>query len=152
MANSMTYNGVDLGGSNYRFVVEENRFLDPPQPRVNREPLAMADGEAVQGASFGARVGVVRGVVHATSYANLLVQRDNIEAALSVGQMGAKVVSFDSLSGKQFRARVLQTAWSNETPCTIDLAITLLAPDPWAEASSATTDGGATAGGGTTDL
>lgn len=152
MANSMTFNSVDLGGTNYKFVVEENRFLDPPQPRVNRDSLAMADGEAAQGSTYAARVGVVAGTVYATSFANLKTQIANIEAALSGGQTGAKITTFDSLSGKQFRTRPVSVVWTNQTAVTIDLAITFLAPDPWAEATSATTVTGNTDGDGGTAL
>lgn len=153
MGNSMTYNSVDLGGANYGFIITDNTFIRPPQPRVNRDALAQADGEAVQGSTFGARQGVVSGVVVATSYANLITQQNNINAALEAGQEGAKTTAFDALSGKQWQCRVLSVDYGAETAATIDLAITLLAPDPWPEATSATTTGDVGVdGSGTTSI
>lgn len=139
MANSMTINGVDLGGSNYGFVIEENTFTTPPRPRVVRDNLAMADGDAAQGASFDGRTGVVKGVVIATSFANLLTQKENIQRATWATQSGNKVISFDAHTGKQWRGRVLDVQYGTETATTVELTITLYAPQPWAEASSATT-------------
>lgn len=152
MSNSMTINDVDLGGENYGFVVEANSFLDTPQPRVNRDRLASADGEVLQGSTFDARTGVVSGVVHASNYENLIVQFNNLAGALLVTQEGTKVVTFDARPGVQFRCRVLNTSWSNETACTMDLAITLVAPNPWAEASEATEGSGNNDGSGGTTL
>ena len=150
MSNSMTINGVDLGGESYGFIVEANSFINPPQPRVNREQLASADGEALQGATFEARTGVVSGVVHASDYEELIIKFQNLVQALAVTQEGVKVTSFDARPGLQWRTRVLNTNWTNETACTIDLAITLIAPEPWAEASSATEGDGAIASSPTT--
>ena len=152
MSNSLTYDSVDLGGVNYGFILEQNDFVNPPQPRINRDALAMADGEVAQGATFGARVGVVKGVVSAASYTALHTQRDNIAGALAVGQEGVKVLTFDAISGKQWNARVMGTTWSNETPITIDLAITFYAPNPWAEATAPTTGGPTAIGGSPTTL
>ena len=152
MSNSLSYNAVDLGGVNYGFIVEENDFVNPPQPRINRDALAMADGDAAQGATFGALVGVVKGVVSAASYTALHTQRDNIAGALAAGQEGVKALTFDAISGKSWNARVLGTSWSNETPITIDLAITFYAPDPWPEATSATTAGPTSISGSPTTL
>lgn len=139
MANSMTLDGVDLGGSNYQFVVEKNDFVSPPRARVNQDRLAMADGDASQGSSFDARTGVVSGVVRAADYTDLIAQRENINRACFKTQEGPKVVTFDAHPSKQWRARVINVIYSNETPTTVDLAITLYAPQPWAEATSAAT-------------
>lgn len=152
MSNSMTINGVDLGGDNYRLIVEANDFKYHPQPRINRDALASADGDAVQGATFGARLGVVSGVIHAASYADLQTQRENVERALAVAQEGAKVVTFDAIPGKQWRCRVTGMAFSNERISTVDVAITLLAPDPWPEATSATTVSGTPISGSPTTI
>lgn len=152
MSNSMTINGVDLGGSNYNLIVEANEFKYHPQPRINRSALASADGDAVQGATFGARMGVVSGVIHAASYADLLTQRGNVEQALAVAQEGAKVVSFDAIPSKQWRCRLVGLAFSNERITTVDVAITLLAPDPWPEATSATTVSGTPISGSPTTI
>jgi len=129
---------VDFGGANYGLVVQENDFVNPPQPRIDRDALAMADGDAAQGASFEALSGAVKGIVVATSFANLKTQRANIAAALAAGQEGAKALAFDTHSGVQWLARVMGTSWSNETATTIELAITFYAPDPWPVATSAT--------------
>jgi len=139
MAHSMTIDGIDLGGANYGFVVEKNDFVTPPDARVNRDRLAMADGDAAQGSTFDGRTGVVSGVVVATSYENLLAQKENIQRVTWLTQSGSKVLTFDAHAGKQWRGRVLKVAYSNETPVTVDLVLTLYAPQPWAEASTATT-------------
>lgn len=143
MSNSMSIDGVDLGGTNYRFVVERNDFVTPPTPRVNRDNLAMADGDAAQGSSFNARTGVVSGVVHAPTFTDLLACKENIQRVTWSTQSGNKVIAFDAHPGKQYRGRVLDVRYSNETPVTVDLALTLYAPQPWAEATSATTVTGA---------
>lgn len=143
MSNSMSIDGIDLGGTNYNFVVEKNDFVTPPDPRVNRDALAMADGEAAQGASFGGRTGVVSGVVHAATFTDLLAAKENIQRVTWLTQSGEKVIAFDAHPGKQYRGRALRVAYSNETPTTVDLALTLYAPQPWAEATSATTVTGA---------
>lgn len=152
MSNSLTYNSVDFGGANYGYVVEANTFVHGPQPRLYRDPLAQADGEAMQGATFNARDGVVSGVVCASSFANLKTQRANIEAALIVGQEGVKALTFDAFSGASYQARVASWSWSDETPVTIRLDIRFVAPSPWAIATSSTNVTGSNAGGGTTSI
>jgi len=152
MSNSLTYNAVDLGGASYLYTVTENTFVRPPQPRINRDRLAQADGEAAQGATFEALTGVVRGLVCATSFANLKTQRNNLAAALAVGQEGVKALTFDAFSGKSWQARVLAVEWFDETPVTIGLAITFYAPDPWSQATSATTGGTNNDGDGGTSI
>lgn len=139
MAHSMTIDGVDLGGANYGFIIEENDFVSPPQARVVRDRLAMADGDAAQGASFDARTGVVKGVVAASSWANLLIQKENIQRATWATQSGNKVLTFDAHTDKQWRGRVIGVTYGRETPTTVELSLSLYAPQPWAEASSATT-------------
>lgn len=143
MSNSMSIDGVDLGGANYNFVVDKNDFVTPPTPRVNRDNLAMADGDASQGASFDARTGVVSGVVHAANFTDLLACKENIQRVTWSTQSGNKIIAFDSHPDKQYRGRVLNVVYSNETPVTVELALTLYAPHPWAEATSATTVTGA---------
>lgn len=150
MGNSATYNSVDLGGANYLWMIDGNRFVDPPIPRVNRVPLVAADGEATQGATFGARVGEVTGLVFATSFANLKTQRNNIEAALSVGQEGPKALSFDAFSGKTYQARILEQKWSEETPTTIRLTVVFHAAQPWPTGTPVTGDDDPIDVGGTT--
>lgn len=137
MAHSITIDGVDLGGAEHGFTVEANDFVNPPEARVNRDAFAMADGEAAQGATFGARTGTVSGVVQASSYANLLIQRENINRACFKTQEGSKVLTFDAQPGKQWRGRVLKASWGEGTTVTAELALTLYAPQPWAEASAA---------------
>lgn len=139
MSHSMTIDGVDLGGANYGFIIEENDFTTPPRPRVVRDHLAMADGDASQGSSFDGRTGVVSGLVVATSYENLLTQKENIQRATWLTQSGNKVITFDAHPGKQWEGRVLDVQYGQETGCTVELSITLYAPQPWAKASSATT-------------
>lgn len=152
MSNSLSYNSVDFGGASYGYIVDANDFVRMPAPRINRDRLAGGDGEVAQGATFEARTGTVSGLVVATSFANLKTQRDNIESALMAGQEGVKALTFDAFSGKQWNARVLAAAWSEETPITIRLTITFYAPDPWPEATSATTDNDSIDGSGTTTL
>lgn len=153
MANSLTFNSVDLGGANYGFIVESNTLVQMPQPRVNRDPLAQADGGVAQGSTFAAKEGVVSGIVVATSFANLKTQRANIEAALAKGQEGAKTLTFDAFSGKQWTARPVGIDWGEETPITIRLAIRFYAPNPWPVATSATTtDDQNNDGGGITNI
>lgn len=152
MSNSLTYNAVDFGGANYLYTVTENAFIRPPQPRVIRDRYAQADGEAAQGATFEALTGVVRGLVCATSFANLKTQRNNLASALAVGQEGVKALTFDAVSGKSWQARVLAMDWYDETPVTIGLAITFYAPDPWPLATSATTGGTSNDGDGSTSI
>lgn len=142
MSNSMTLDGVDLGGTNYRLVIESNDFVTPPAPRVNRDGLAMADGEAAQGASFGARTGTVRGVITAPTFTDLLACKENLQRVTWKTQAGEKVATFDAHPGKQYRVRVLDVAYANETPVSVDVTLTLYAPQPWAEATSATTVSG----------
>lgn len=143
MSHSMSIDGIDLGGANYGFIVEANDFVSPPDARVNRDALAMADGDAAQGSSFDGRTGVVSGIVVATNWENLLIQKENIQRVTWSTQSGNKVIAFDAHPGKQYRGRVLDVRYSNETPVTVDLALTLYAPQPWAEATSATTVTGA---------
>lgn len=152
MSNSLTYKAVDFGGASYGFIVEQNGFAQGfVPPRVYRQGLSVADGEATQGATFGARVGAVRGKVIATSYANLLTQRANIEAALSAGQTGVQTLTFDAISGKQWSAKVLGVNWDNETSITAELSITFEAPQPWPVATSETSvTGTSVSAGGTT--
>ena len=138
MSHSMSIDSIDLGGVNYGFTVEANDFVSPPQARVNRDHLAMADGDAAQGSSFDARTGVVSGIVVATSYENLLIQKENIQRVTWLTQSGNKVLAFDAHPGKQYRGRVIDVKYSNETPVTVDLALTLYAPQPWAEAVDVT--------------
>lgn len=152
MANSITYNSVDLGGGSYGFTVESAPFLGAAQPRVVRDRLASADGELTQGATFEARVGEVSGVVVATSYANLLTQQANIFAALRAGQEGVKALTFDARSGKSWNARVLSVNWTEETAATARLSITFLAPDPWSIATSSTNTNDSIDGSGTTTI
>ncbi len=136
MAHSMSIDGIDLGGANYGFIVEANDFVSPPDARVNRDALAMADGDAAQGSSFDGRTGVVSGVVVATSWENLLIQKENIQRVTWLTQSGNKVLAFDAHAGKQYRGRVLKVQYGNETPCTVELSLTLYAPQPWAESAA----------------
>lgn len=138
MSNSLSYNSVDFGGANYGLVVDSNRFVDMPEPRINRDMLAQSDGEVAQGSTFNARSGPVSGIVFASSFANLKTQRDNIEAALAVGQEGVKALTFDAFSGKSWQARVISVNWSDETPVTIRCTVVFYAPDPWPIATSST--------------
>lgn len=152
MANSCTYNSVDLGGASYNLVIEENEFARmSPAPRMNRQALSAADGEASQGASFGAREGIVRGVISASSYSALRTLRDNLVSALAVGQEGAKALVFDAISGKQWNARVTNLAFMAESAGLMEVVITFYAAQPWAVATSETASADtATTAGGTT--
>lgn len=152
MSNSLSYNSVDLGGANYGFIVEENNFVRMPTPRLNRDALAQADGEVIQGSTFEALTGSVSGIIIATSFANLKTQRDNIIAALAAGQEGAKVLTFDAFSGRQWLARVVNAEPGDETSVTQRLTITFAAPSPWSTATTATTGGDDNDAGGVTTL
>jgi len=143
---------VDFGGANYGFIVETNNFVRMPTPRLNRDALAQADGDAVQGSTFEALTGSVGGIIVATSFANLKTQRDNIIAALAAGQEGAKTLTFDAFSGKQWNARVLGVEPGEETSITQRLTITFLAQNPWPSATSATNVTGNNDGGGGTNI
>jgi len=150
MSNSCTFDGDDLSGASYGFTIEENSFTKMmPQPRVARNGLTAKDGEASQGATFGARQGAARGVIVAANRTALLTQRDNIISSLSKGQEGSKVLTFDAVPGKQWDARVIGVAFGEETAVTLDVSITFYAAQPWAIASSttSTTDTPVTAGG-----
>ena len=153
MANSLTYNAVDLGGASYGFTIEENAFaLASPPPRVYRNGLANADGEVSQGATFGARVAAVRGTVAAASHSALQTARQNIVNALAAGQEGNKALSFDDVAaGKQWSAKVIGVSFENETASTLDLSIIFYASQPWpvATTETATADTAVSAGGTT---
>jgi hypothetical protein len=152
MSNSLTYNAVDLGGASYGFTIESNEFVNAiPNPRMNRQPLSSADGEASQGATFGARTGSVAGVITASTNAALQTQRDNIEAALAAGQEGPKVLSFDSVSGKQWDARILGVSFSEIGATALGMSIQFYAAQPWAVATSESDSGDlSVSSGGTT--
>jgi hypothetical protein len=152
MAHSMTIDSIDLGGIDYGFIIESNDFTTPPDARVNRDAYAMADGESAQGATFGARTGTVSGVVVASSYAGLLVQKENIQRATWLTQSGSKVLTFDAHTGKQWRGRVLSVTYGAETTVTAELSLTLYAPLPWAEASAATEVAGVSIPGSPTTI
>lgn len=140
MSNSLTFASVDLGGANYKYVVTENNFADSfPPPRVARRALSNRDGEATQGATFGAREGAVRGIVTAASRSALLTQQENIRQALALGQVGPQALSFDTHSGKSWQARVLGATWRETSNVTADLSITFHAAQPWPIATSETT-------------
>ena len=152
MSNSLIFNGVDFGGAGYGLVVTGNTFVQPPQPRINRDALASADGDIAQGATFEALTGDVTGIVLATSYANLITARNNIAAALQTGQEGVKALSFDAWTGKSWMARPYSVKWGEESTVTIELTITFYAPDPWALATTPTTSDGSNSGTGTTTI
>lgn len=152
MSNSLTYNGIDLGGGNYGFIVTDNDFIKPPQPRINKDTLSSADGDIAQGATFGSKAGAVQGIVVASSYANLITQRNNIAAVLQTGQEGVKAVTFDAWSGKSWQARIDSTTWGEESAVTIELTINFYAPDPWPIATSATNESDSVDGSGETTI
>lgn len=152
MAHSMSIDGIDLGGIDYGFIVESNDFVTPPDPRVNRDRLAMADGDAAQGSSFDGRTGTVKGIVVATTWENLLAQKENIQRVTWLTQSGSKVLAFDAHAGKQWRGRVLKVSYDNETATTVDLTLTLYAPQPWAEAAAAVEVAGVAIGSSPTTI
>jgi hypothetical protein len=153
MSNSLSFNSIDYGGTNYGFVVTENNFVEAhPVPRVNRRALSNADGEASQGATFGAREGAVRGIVTGTSFANLKTRLGNIAAALQTAQEGPKALVFDTHSTKQWSARVLGARPEFTSTVTATLAITFYAADPWPLATTETTGGPTAVSPGGTSL
>ena len=126
MANSMTLDGVDRAGRTISLWWKK-RLCKSTEGSGKSGPTCHGRRRCEPGSSFDARTGVVSGVVKAADYTDLLAQRENINQACFKTQEGPKVVTFDAFPGKQFRAQVINVIYSNETPTTVDPAITLCA-------------------------
>lgn len=153
MSYSFTYQDIDFGGENYRVYVTGTNYQQMPEPRVNVDRYAQADGAAIQGSTFNARRIALRCQLVASDATNRATQMDNVVAALVVSQAtGPGDLSIDQFPGKLFtNAKLLSDITAAVYARMEEFTLEFIC-DSWPSATDATEGDGSNAAGGITSI
>ena len=103
---SFTFNGTDLGESAYGLYADEVSAPILGTPRVDKQPLAGANGVVTQGGTFGEVTIKLMCKVVAPDTASVTTQLEAIKGVLEATAEGEKTLVLDQYPNRQYTARL----------------------------------------------
>jgi hypothetical protein len=146
--SSFTYQSTDFGGASYNVYVTGAGHQRMPQPRVNIDAYAQADGAAVQGSTYDpASISIECKLVGATAAARV-TQMNNFIGKLSLSQsVGGSNLSIDMLPGNVWTNARLTSDISAIVRARMEAFTLTFTADSWPAAASESELGDTSASG-----
>jgi len=152
MSHGLTYHDVDLSGENYGVYVVSANIQRMPQPRVNIDEYAQADGGAVQGSTFGLRRIGLDCVLVASTVANRATQITNVLGVLNLTQGGGGDLIIQMFPDRIYKNARITNAIDAEVSGRMEKFQLQFVCDPWPESATVDEETGGISGTGVTTL